>query len=129
MKLTYRQIPTLLQAHALIDSAVKSGSGSGEVRIKIAHNLKKLRETHETLMETKKKLFLEISGGRETLPQGDPAGNEISARFDEIDRTQSEIKLWSIDYASLNPDNVSPQAIDALSGIIRGVPDLGEPDC
>lgn len=129
MQITYKQIPVLLQAHMAIDGSVSSAEGSGEVRIKVAHNLKRLREAHETLMETKKKVFLEITEGRETVQQSDPANAKIAARFNEIDQTPVEIKLWSVPYQKLNPDTISPQVLEAMTGLIKDVPDLGEPDC
>ena len=126
MKLTYVKAAELLFGLSQVE--VESGEGAGEASIKIAHNLSKLKATVDLAVETRKKLFNELSGGRESVPADDPAASEISKRMTEIDETEVEVKLWKLKYGSLKQSKMTPNVLNSISQLVDGIPDLGEPD-
>ena len=129
MLLTYKKAQELLQAHMAIDGNVVMNEGSGEVRIKVAHNIKQLRSASDTALETRQKVVREMTDGKGVDPADKVLDQQIGLRIIEIDNTEVELKLWRIPYAKLNPDNVSPKILAALGDdLIKDMPELGEPD-
>lgn len=130
MLLTYKKIAELLQAHRLLDQqrSIASGDGSGEVRIKLAHNIDALDRAHQLAQATRRKVFREMTGGEDHIKPEDPRTQAIGMRMEEIDATEAEPKLWRIPYDKLKPDEVSPQLLNTMMPLLIGVPNLGEPD-
>lgn len=126
MKLTYVTSAEILAG--LTQVKPHKGDGAGEASIKIAFNLKKLREVVDLAVETRKSVFMELSGGRESIKPDDPVAPEIAKRMTEIDNTEVEVKLWKVKYDSLTPEDVSPDVLNAIMPVLSDVPDLGEPD-
>lgn len=130
MLLTYKKAAELLQAHKEIDRQGKivSGDGSGEVRIKLAHNIKELDKANTLAGETRRKVFNEMTDGENSIKADDPRAQAIGMRMEEIDQTDVEVKLWRIPYAKLKPDEISPQILNVMMPLLIDVPNLGEPD-
>jgi len=126
MKLNYVICAEILAG--LTSVKPRKGDGAGEASIKIAYNLKKLREVVNLAVETRKSVFMELSGGRESIKPDDPVAPEIAKRMSEIDNTEVEVKLWKIKYDSLSPEDVTPDVLNAIMPILSDMPDLGEPD-
>lgn len=126
MLLTYKQVSPLLAAHIAL--AVSSGEGSGEIRVKVAHNLAELRKADATALEARKAAFKEVAGESGTIDQTDPKAQQLGMRMTEIDETPVELKLWRLPFDKLQTDKISPSAMEALMPILKDVPDLGEPD-
>lgn len=103
--------------------------GSGETRLKIAHNIKVLQKQEQLNTEVKRSLFLKVSDGKPTIPEDDTQKQgKIQMEMAEIDNAEVELKLWGISWKHLDPDKLQTQAVAALQPVLIDVPDLGEPD-
>jgi len=128
MKITYQNASRMLQACAAIEPAL-TGEGSGTSRIRLAYNMKKLRDAEELAQETRNKVFKEIVGeGVASIPNSDPRAAVLGMRIQEIDQTETEIKLWKIDWTTVDKDKASPAALSLVIPMLNGFPDAGEPD-
>jgi len=127
MLLTYKKSAELLNAITSleVDSSV---DGAGSTNIKLAYNIGKLEESVKLAIDTRKKVFGEMTGGRDTIKPDDPVAEQVSKRMLEIDDTEIEIKLWKIDYTTLNPSSAKPMLVHVMKDILVNVPELGEPD-
>ena len=126
MKLTYAKAAELLYGVSRIEP--EQGEGAGEASIKIAHNMNKLKPVVDLAIETRKKLFSELTGNRETIPADDPVANEVAERMLEIDNTEVEVKLWKLKYSQIKQSKLTPDILNSIMSLVDGVPDLGEPD-
>jgi hypothetical protein len=126
MKLTYSKAAELLYGTSRIEP--EQGEGAGEASIKIAHNVAKLKPIVDLALETRKKLFSEIAGNRDSVPADDPVAKEVTSRMLEIDNTEVEVKLWRLKYGQIKQSKLTPDILNAVSPILDGIPDLGEPD-
>lgn len=95
----------------------------------MSHNIGVLSRRLDNVAAAKRKMFMEISGGKDGIDQKDEEKvAELKRRSKEIDLESEDTKLWSIDYSSFNPDQVKPSSLEALVSIIKGIPDVGAPD-
>ena len=127
MKLTYAQVTPLLRACLSLEQAL-IGKGSGEARLRLAANMKALRDHEDTHQTARNNLIREVAGDVATVPENSPQAAELSKRLMEMENTEIEVSLWSIDFKVLGKEKVSPQALSHAMPLIKGCEGWGEPD-
>jgi hypothetical protein len=141
-KLTILQIANIQQGLSQMDSYPKIVDGktvmlpfnfSGSLRMRIGRDIAACRDALTIYNQESRKLFLQMSGGKDRLcplpPEGKPdPGCELQFKFNELNADMQnavqEIGMWGIGEAELKLDEnpIPSSALSLIAPIIVGPP-------
>lgn len=127
MKLTYSEVTPLLRSCLALEQALV-GKGSGTARVRLAANMQALRGHEEAYQAARTSLIKDVVGDVASIPDNDPRAAELSKRLLEIDETEIDVNLWSLEWTAFSKDKLSSQALSLAMPLIKGCEGWGEPD-